>query len=310
MLDVDSTVGLAGLLLRAILPHELVSEIEWSTLKVEPGTFIDVALTSQFTDLLFSAAAEGELALLYLIVEHQSTVDSMMAFRLLHYLTRLWARWLRAHPTAKRLPRVVPIVIYAGEKPWDAATAVEDLVDGPMTSWTPRMTFLLEDLSGVSDDALGQRGLGLAGQITLRCLLRLPRSSDPIGELRRLSHLLRQLLAGPHGLQRFVTVLEYLSRVANVALSDVRTLVRDVSPRDEETTMTTLAERMGQEARHQTAVEITLRQLRLKFAREQPLPEAVVARVEAGTEAELERWSEPFVFATTLDQVFDDSPLT
>lgn len=83
----------------------------------------------------------------------------------------------------------------------------------------------------------------------------------------------------------------------------------------------TLAERLREQGREEGRDEgrkqgrdegrrrTLLLQLHLKFAKGQSLPETVVGRVEAGTEAELERWSERFVFAVTLEQIFDASPL-
>ncbi|MGQ0504334.1 MAG: Rpn family recombination-promoting nuclease/putative transposase, partial [Myxococcaceae bacterium] len=42
-----------------------------------------------------------------LLFEHQSGVDAMMPFRLLCYVTRVWERWLKENPKARRLPPVV-----------------------------------------------------------------------------------------------------------------------------------------------------------------------------------------------------------
>ena len=43
--------------LRHILPGELASAIQWSSLKLEPGSFVDPKLADQHSDLLFSADA-------------------------------------------------------------------------------------------------------------------------------------------------------------------------------------------------------------------------------------------------------------
>ncbi len=40
--------------LRAVLPPALVARIDWSTLRIEPGSFVDEALRDRHTDLLFS----------------------------------------------------------------------------------------------------------------------------------------------------------------------------------------------------------------------------------------------------------------
>ncbi len=89
----------------------------------------------------------GELRLVYVLLEHQSTVDRLMAYRMLRYVGRIWDEWLKGQPEAKQLPRVVPVVLFAGEGPWTAPTSVESLVDGGPAPWVPRMSFILDDLS-------------------------------------------------------------------------------------------------------------------------------------------------------------------
>ena len=78
----------------------------------------------------------------------------------------------------------------------------------------------------------------------------------------------------------------------------------------EETAMTA-AERLRQEGRREgrqeKAVEMVLRQLRIRFG---TLSDAVERRVRGGTEAELERWSERLLVAESLEQVFADEPLS
>lgn len=88
----------------------------------------------------------------------------MMAFRVLQYVSRVWARWRRENPQAKRLPEIVPIVLYIGQRPWTAANAFEDLVDGGDSPST-RMRFVLDDLSRISEAELAGRALEAFGEV-------------------------------------------------------------------------------------------------------------------------------------------------
>ncbi len=207
------------------------------------------------------------------------------------------------------LPRVVPVVVYAGDRAWTAPTAVEALFEGDPADWSPRMSFVLDDLSHVSDHALTGRARGVFGEITLRALLRLPRSLDPAGELTRWIPLLTAMLRAPNGLERLRHIIEYLALVADLKPEALQPVVRQLGPAAEETAMT-LAERLRQQGReqgsHQGQAKVILRLLQLKFG---DLPVAVVAQVEEGSEAAFERWTEWVLLATTLDHVFDDSPL-
>lgn len=47
--------------LQHVLPAEHVSAIDWSTLKLEPGSFVDEKLADHHSDLLFSASARAHV---------------------------------------------------------------------------------------------------------------------------------------------------------------------------------------------------------------------------------------------------------
>ena len=93
--------------LRAVVPPVLAEALDWQTLTLRPGSFVDAALMHQHTDLLYSARwCNGGEALVYFLFEHQSTppTEGLMAFRLLRYQDRIWERWRVDHPKAKTLP--------------------------------------------------------------------------------------------------------------------------------------------------------------------------------------------------------------
>ena len=104
--SVFSQVEHAAGILRAVLPPELVKHIDFATLALCSGSFVDEALKERYTDLLFSALIGGRRALFYFLIEHQSTQDDLMGFRLLRYEVRIWERWLNENPNAKRLPAI------------------------------------------------------------------------------------------------------------------------------------------------------------------------------------------------------------
>ena len=62
--------------LRAVLPPHVVSAVDWESLRREPGSVVDPELRETESDLLFSARLhEGGSLLLYVLLEHQSSVD-------------------------------------------------------------------------------------------------------------------------------------------------------------------------------------------------------------------------------------------
>ena len=89
--------------LRAVLPAQVVSAVDWSSLRLEPGSMVDPELRETESDLLFTARLRtGRSLLLYVLLEHQSSVDRWMALRMLRYVVRQMERWRQEHPEHSR----------------------------------------------------------------------------------------------------------------------------------------------------------------------------------------------------------------
>ena len=64
-----------------MLPPRLAAAIDFDTLALAPGSFVDEALRERHTDLLYAVRLRERDALSYLVFEHQSVVDPLMPFR-------------------------------------------------------------------------------------------------------------------------------------------------------------------------------------------------------------------------------------
>lgn len=104
--------------IQVLLPEEVSRLVDWRTLRPLSGTFVDEVLDERRSDILFRVDLGGREALLYLLLEHQSTSDSLMPFRLLRYMVRIWDGYLAENPTAKTLP----MVVHHSEDGWRAPT--------------------------------------------------------------------------------------------------------------------------------------------------------------------------------------------
>lgn len=119
--------------LRAALPAHVVSQVDWASLRREPGSVVDVELRETESDLLFSARLSGgRPVLFYVLLEHQSSVDGWMALRMLRYVVRQLEHWRQEHPGSGLLPVIIPLVLYHGPGGgWSAPRRVEELFDVP-----------------------------------------------------------------------------------------------------------------------------------------------------------------------------------
>ncbi len=210
--------------LRAVLPAHVVSEMDWASLKTESGSVVDPELKETESDLLFSARLRsGEPLLLYVLLEHQSTVDPWMALRMLRYVVRHLERWRQEHPDRTELPLIIPLVMYHGaEGAWTAPRRVEELFGLPGKSreqWEallPRFEYLLDDLTAEREEALRARpGPPLVRLAWL--VLRYGRSEELARKLPEWVALFAQLRLGPEGMEHLELLIRYLSWVADAA---------------------------------------------------------------------------------------------
>lgn len=96
------------------LPPALREICDFSTLRLESASFIDDALRSRLSDMLYSLRTRQGEGYLYCIIEHQSKPDKFMALRLLRY--SLAAMQQHVAQGNKTLPLVVPLLFYHGRR--------------------------------------------------------------------------------------------------------------------------------------------------------------------------------------------------
>jgi predicted transposase YdaD len=307
-------------LLRHLLPKALVDRINFTTLQLCPGSFVDEALVDRHTDLLFSVTIAGREARIYVLCEHASSVDPLLGFRLLAYMVRIWEAFLSEHPEAKRLPAIVPLVVHHSETGWTAATEFEDLLDldaeGLLTvaEYIPRFRFLLDDLSAVSDESIRSRAMSAVARLVLFCLKH-ARASDTLGKrLKLFADVIREVRRTRSGREALRVVWEYIFQVSHrrapeEVLAELKAIVGEEEDAEELVNVAEqLIEQGVQKGRAEGRVEGRRADLlKLLTKRFGSLPQGVVARVGVAEEADLDRWLDRILTAPTLADVLTDA---
>lgn len=99
------------------LPAPLRALCNLNTLQLESGSFIDDELRASHSDILYSLQTQAGEGYIYLLIEHQSSADRHMAFRLMRYAIAAMQRHLDKGHT--QLPLVIPLLFYHGSvSPW------------------------------------------------------------------------------------------------------------------------------------------------------------------------------------------------
>ncbi len=301
--------------LRAVLPERIIAAVDWSSLRQEQISVVDEALKETQRDLLFSARLRtgrlrtGRQVWMYVLLEHQSSVDRWMAWRMLRYVLRLGDKWREEHPKSPRMPVIIPLVLYHGEEgTWTAPRRVEELYDVPEEEeWrelVPRMKYLLDDLTAEKEEALRARPGPALVRLTW-LLLRHGRSEELAERLPEWTALFAEVYAAPDGADKLGRVMRYLLYVggqeAHEAAGQVLHSVMDEQRAEE--LMRSYGEELIERGRVQERAALVLRIL---AARGVQVGEEARQRILTCMDlALLERWFDRALNATTLSDVLD-----
>jgi predicted transposase YdaD len=306
--------------LRAILPARVSRHIDWNGLQTVHASFVDAALSQRHGDLMFSARlVEGHEVYLWLLFEHQSTMDRWMPLRVLEMVVEFLKGWRKEHPEARRLPAILPIVLYQGATPWSAPCTLAELYDlsdqalRDLSDFLLSLRFLLDDLRVTPDDELIVRPVDDLVRVAL-VVMKHVTSEHLLALLMRLADEIARLMATEQGRIGLSGIVWYIHCVHPTL--DRFAILQALSPivgPELVTTMETYEqalerlyiEKVTRKAKNEGVQEgeqkILLRQLARRFG---ALPEAVTARVMRASGEELERWSDRILDAASLDDVF------
>ncbi len=93
------------------LPEKIQKMIDFSSLKFNKESFIDDHLKLQIADMLFSVNFNGKPGFIYLLVEHASTPQPLLPFRMLKYVIAIMEDHLK-----RTKSRTLPLVFWTLDK--------------------------------------------------------------------------------------------------------------------------------------------------------------------------------------------------
>jgi predicted transposase/invertase (TIGR01784 family) len=308
--------------LRSVLPPALVHAIDWSTLRLEPGSFVDEEARQRHTDLLYSVEVGERRAYVYVLFEHQSTPDRWMPLRVLSYVVRIWSRLCDAG--AERLPVVVPLVLHHGEGGWNVARRLADLieVDDALTPslqrFVPDFELLVDDLVRVPEAELAARAMTALARLTLWALRAIRVGFDRQLLSKWVADLDEALrTAGREALEVFFVYLSevqqgdaiYAALLNEGASEGVREVTVGLRKKWEDQARAEGLEQGREQGleqglergRREALAAMLLAQLQLKLG---SVPADVEARLRQASLDELTRWGTRVLTAATLDDVF------
>jgi predicted transposase/invertase (TIGR01784 family) len=235
------------------LPSPLVAALDWSTLQLMPGSFVDERLAEQSSDLLYRLDWQQWPLYLYCLFEHQSTVDPDMPFRLLAYMVRIWEQHRRQNARGTKAPPILPIVLYQGPGAWTVSRqfldwlAVPEELRAELAPYQPDFRHVLVNLAELS---MQQMGLDLLGRLTLS-LMKAVAEGRGLEWMEEVIPFLGELLAQDNLAGQFRTLLRYLLHADANAPSTFGDLVSRIEDETVKEKVMSIADQLIQQGREQ-----------------------------------------------------------
>lgn len=292
-------------LVLGFIPDKWLHSLDYSTLEKVPGSYVTDDLRHRADDVIWRVKAEGSWVYLYLLIEFQSRVDPWMAVRMMTYVGLLYQDLIRRGEVLpeRKLPPVLPIVLYNGDAKWTAATDIAQLIPkapGLVAKYLPKLEYLLID-----ENQYGEADLaGLKNLVAAIIRFEHPENEQA---LLKLIDLVNEWLEGNPELKRTFAIW-----IRAVLLRQSKNTLALPKVRDLKELKMTLADRFDQWAQQyeqkgmQAGIEkgeaLVLQKLLTK--RFGPLPADRSAQIGAASAAQIDVWVDRVLDAQSLDEVF------
>ena len=121
---------------RGYFHENLTGEIDWDSLELVPSEYITDDLRRLANDLVWRLRRRGpdgeeEWIYIYAMLEFQSQPDHYMAARMMTYMGAFYQNHIARSgaPQGTKLPVIFPVVIYNGQREWNAACELDGLIE-------------------------------------------------------------------------------------------------------------------------------------------------------------------------------------
>jgi hypothetical protein len=170
-------------LLTGFIPGDWVRKLDFSTLEPVKSDPISDQLDRRVDDAIWKVRLKDNSCLyICILLEFQSTPERFMPLRILTYLSLLYEDVVRSGQLlpGKKLPPVLPIVLYNGKTRWTLSARMHDLIEhisDDLTRYVPNFEFLLIDENAFSRKELSSDRMKNAKNL-VAALFRLEQSME------------------------------------------------------------------------------------------------------------------------------------
>ncbi len=228
------------------LPPHIKALFSPTTLTLENDSFIEPNLKESITDVLFSVKINNSESYLYLLLEHQSSSDHFMAFRLFKYMLNIAERHSNLYPSSKKFPFIYPLVFFNDNQKYTAPLNLWDLFENSeLVKATWSNDYQLIDLQNIADEKLKEN----PWLAVLQILMKYIHEPNLFDKWQEISNCLTIVASSNTGIDYIKSALSYsLTKIEQTDKIELENILKTfLNPKVEEEIMGSIAHHWFQE---------------------------------------------------------------
>lgn len=203
------------------------------------NSYVTKRYKAKEADLVYKLKGED----IFFLIEHQSTIDNSMPYRMLNYCIDIMYEWCKSQNinTINQYPLIVPIVIYTGNRKWQVSQNFEDKQIGTevLKNYKINFKYNLIDINTISKERFfKQNSMFGYGMIIEKC-------KDRKDLIENLHSIVKKCNNKQH-LEALKEIIIYAIN-DSFLLSEKEEILQKIERKVDETNMSTLVERLAAE---------------------------------------------------------------
>ena len=211
-------------LIQGFVALDCVSEFDFSTLERENTSFVPKENTERHDDIIWKLRWRDKWVYIYILIEFQSDVDETMPVRIMSYVSLLYLYLLGnknlEYWKEKKLPVVLPIVLYNGKDIWNVPKNVESMFKDTykeLERFIPKLSYYFIDEVHPETNEKDTVFDGLANSVVATMKLQRTASTDNFLEFL---NELKEIIKDPDYRNKFVSFMAFMRRFLSVVFDN------------------------------------------------------------------------------------------
>jgi predicted transposase/invertase (TIGR01784 family) len=213
-------------LIQGFVALDCVEQFDFSTLERDNSSYTEKEKNERHDDIVWRLKYRDEWVYIYIIIEFQSDEDETMPVRIMSYLSLLYLNLLAnknlGYGKDKKLPIVLPIVLYNGKYDWKVTKNIQDMIedtqDNSLQKFIPKLSYYFIDEIRPNANEKDSVFAGLTNSVIATMKLQRAISRE---DFDKLAEELKDIFKDEKQKQRFSSFVTFMLRLLSTKLDKI-----------------------------------------------------------------------------------------